>query len=282
MKIMTGTSQVFDSDLTLSHKIDDTYTMNSLHFHDVFEIYFARTDGLEYFVNNRIYTVQQNDLFVFNHLDLHKIGLPQGVRYDRYIITFNRSYIDNYSTKTTDLLKCFTDRDPNFNHKVHLSDEEAENYLKLFEKADEYKSHAVYGEDVHQKFCLAEILIFVNRLFYSNHGSPIIHSYAEYLKIEQVINYINDHLNEKLPLDRLAGEFYINKYHLCKTFKNATGFTINEYIIYRRIIKASELLRRNYTVTRVAELSGFQNDSHFITTFKKIVGVSPKQYTKRD
>ena len=282
MKMQTGLQPVLDTDFSLSHSVDDSYVMDSLHFHDVLEIYFAKTGGLKYFVNNRVYPVEQNDLFVFNHLDLHRIDVPQGVRYERYILTFSRKYIHGYSTDNTDLLKCFLEREPSFSHKLHLSEEEARAYLLLFERAKAHRDHAGYGEDVYQKLCLAEILIFVNRLYRSADGSSAMHSDAEYLKIKPVINYINDHLDEKIRLDTLAKEFYINKYHLCKIFKSATGFTINEYMIYRRIIRASELLRKGEAVTRVAELTGFQIDSHFITTFKKIVGVSPKQYAKRN
>ena len=45
-------------------------------------------------------------------------------------------------------------------------------------------------------------------------------------------------------------------------------------------IKAQELLRGGATVTEACEGSGFNNYSHFIRTFSKVTGLSPKQYVK--
>ena len=45
--------------------------------------------------------------------------------------------------------------------------------------------------------------------------------------------------------------------------------------------KARELLRQNISVQQVGEIVGFSNNSHFIRTFKSMVGVSPGQYSHR-
>jgi len=103
----------------------------------------------------------------------------------------------------------------------------------------------------------------------------------DYKRIKPVIQYIHGNLESNLSLDELAGIFYLSKYHLGYLFKKATGFTINEYIISRRISKARELLKNNLPVSQVCEMVGFRNLSHFIRTFKKMVGMSPKKYAKR-
>jgi len=95
------------------------------------------------------------------------------------------------------------------------------------------------------------------------------------------LQFIQLHLAENLSLDRLSEEFYLNKYHLGQLFKRATGFTINEYVIHRRILRARELLKRKLPVQQVGEAVGFRNNSHFIRTFKKLLGVPPKQYQLR-
>jgi YesN/AraC family two-component response regulator len=63
-------------------------------------------------------------------------------------------------------------------------------------------------------------------------------------------------------------------------FKKATGFSVNEYIINCRIIKARELLKENLPVSKTGEMVGYCNVSHFIRTFSKLTGLSPKQYAK--
>lgn len=282
MSRITGFRTVLDTDFSVFHDIDNSYTMDVLHFHDVFEIYFARMGGLKYFVDNRIYLVEKNDIFIFNHLDLHRIDIPAGTRYERCVITFNRNYIKDLCTETTNLLGCFLNREPDFNHRVHLSDKQAAEYTELFEKAGRHIQSCQYGADIYKKITLAEILIFVNSLYHQNTNAIPAHNDEAYKKIKPVIDYINENISDKLSLDHMANQFYINKSYLCKLFRKTTGFTINYYIQYRRIIKATELLRKNLSVTQTAEMTGFKNDCHFITTFKKIVGISPKQYAKRN
>ncbi|MDW7656387.1 MAG: AraC family transcriptional regulator [Bacillota bacterium] len=281
MKTTDDFKRVFDTDCSFSHPVDDSYTMNAFHFHNVFEIYFAHTGGLTYFVENRIYPVEKNDLFVFSHLDLHRIGIAPQTRYERSIVVFNPEYVSSLCTDTTDLLACFLDRKPNFSHRLHLSDEQAEMYQVLFQKARHHGNHKRYGEDVRQKMALIDILLFINPLYQGNPEWVSSQADAGYNKVRPIISYINENIGHKLSLDELSERFYIDKYYLCKLFKETTGFTIHEYGMYRRIIRATELLRKNHQVAQVAEMTGFQNDGHFITTFKKHVGITPKQYALR-
>jgi AraC-like DNA-binding protein len=281
MKLSNDFKQVFDIDFSVSHPIDVSYKMDSLHFHNVFEIYLAQTGGLKYFVDNIIYPVEKNDLFVFNHLDLHRISIPADTQYDRYIVLFSQDYIKDTSTDITDLMMCFLKRSPQFCHRIHLSDEQAQYLISLFRKAEKTIQPFQFGDDVYKKIILAEILIYVNNLYRNNNlPFPLIFE-TEYNRIKLILSFIDRNLEQKLSLDWLSQHFYISKYHLCKIFKNATGFTIKEYIIYRRILKATELLRKGFLVSQVSEMAGFQNDCHFITTFKKYAGTSPKQYAKR-
>ena len=87
-------------------------------------------------------------------------------------------------------------------------------------------------------------------------------------------------MQKDLNLDYLSSEFAVSKYHLERLFKESTGVSIRKYIITRRIMMARRLLEKNNCVTEVCDQVGFNNLSHFIRTFKKIVGVPPKQYSK--
>lgn len=280
MKNQNHSMSIMSTDFSASHQIDDSYTMNALHFHNVFEIYFAQTGGLHFFVDNRIYPVEKNDLFVFNHTDLHRIGIAPGTHYERYLIVFNPDYITDMCTANTDLLECYLKRPPQFSHRVHLSNEQADQFMSLHNKAASLANSRQYGEDILRKLTLVEILIFVNCLYKNNHCYTAERTDAGYSKIKPILTYIHENMHTKLTLDLLAHQFYINKYYLCKLFKEVTGFTFNEYITYHRIIRASELLRKNLSVSSVSEMAGFQNYCHFITTFRKIAGISPKQFAK--
>ena len=95
-----------------------------------------------------------------------------------------------------------------------------------------------------------------------------------------ILDFIRDNLAEPLSLDQIAGQFFISKHYLCRIFKSATGFSVMEYIIYSRVLRARQLLQEGVSVQQAGELSGFSDNSHFIRTFGHLTGVTPGRYAK--
>lgn len=104
-------------------------------------------------------------------------------------------------------------------------------------------------------------------------------AFPDYLK--RIIRYVEEHFREALTLDALAAMENMNKYHLCREFKNYTGITLNEFIISTRLSYAKELLKYSTTpVGEIAYLSGINNVSHFINLFKARENRTPLAYRK--
>ena len=66
----------------------------------------------------------------------------------------------------------------------------------------------------------------------------------------------------------------------CRVFKSATGFSVMEYIIYSRVLRARQLLKEGISVQQAGEMSGFSDNSHFIRTFGHLTGTSPGRYAR--
>lgn len=72
---------------------------------------------------------------------------------------------------------------------------------------------------------------------------------------------------------------YLNHIYLGQLFKKETGLSLNDYINKVRINKAKKLLKETGAmVYEIADQVGFSDSQYFSTVFKKIVGVSPKEY----
>ena len=66
----------------------------------------------------------------------------------------------------------------------------------------------------------------------------------------------------------------MNKYYLSHYFKKETGFTLSQYITNQKIMAAKKMLKSGMTVTDVAMRLSYSGDSHFISVFKKMTGIT--------
>lgn len=315
--------EFINTDFTTEYKVDTEWSTADFHSHDVFEVYYSMSDGIKFFIGDKVYPVEKGDIFIFNHLDLHKCMVPANTTYKRYIMIFRPEFIQDLSTPSTDLLDCFLNRGSDFCHRIHPAEQQSQAILQLLRKAEScsgsltagntesrrgslaagsaesrsnslaadsagicgslpgggYSSADIFGKDIYRKIILAEILLHINLLYRSSAALPCRHE-ANYIKVKPILQYIRHNLQSDLSLAHLTSTFYMSKSYMGSIFKKATGFSVNEYIINCRIIKAKELLRKGMQVSKVAEMVGFRTDTHFIRTFSHMVGIPPKQYAK--
>ncbi len=98
-------------------------------------------------------------------------------------------------------------------------------------------------------------------------------------RLGRAIDYIEAHLEAEISLSELALAAGLSKFHFSRLFKAAIGLTPHKYLLKRRIERAARVLRQGEAeIARVAHNFGFADQSHFTRTFKKIKGVTPKQF----
>lgn len=102
------------------------------------------------------------------------------------------------------------------------------------------------------------------------------------LELLEVKNYLDEHYAERIMLDDIADRYHINKYYLTKIFKEAYGSTISSYLIIIRITKAKQLLRfTDMTVDEIGAAVGMGDANYFSRMFRKVEGISPREYRKQ-
>ena len=96
-----------------------------------------------------------------------------------------------------------------------------------------------------------------------------------------VLNYIDDHFAEDFSVTTLAELAEISPQHLCRIFKETLHMRPMEYITYRRLGEAKNLLRHSeYSVAEIASKCGYPDPSYFSTVFRRYETVSPAEYRK--
>ncbi len=95
-------------------------------------------------------------------------------------------------------------------------------------------------------------------------------------------DYILAHLGENLSLDNISAFLKVSKFHLNRTFSNATGKTLHQYLLLMRIKRAQEFLNEGrMPLADIAVAVGFQDVNYFSRVFKKYCGYSPSAHFRK-
>jgi len=99
------------------------------------------------------------------------------------------------------------------------------------------------------------------------------------VRLNRVIEYINDQLDRPTTLAALAEVAGTGIDQFLRRFKQHTGNTPHQYVLRRRIERAKTLLRdRRFSLSEIAAQVGFSDHSHFSKMFRRVVGVTPRAY----
>jgi len=153
---------------------------------------------------------------------------------------------------------------PDYTASEFLYLDECNNKLDYCETVDEYKDR------------LEELLAEIKDKLEDIKG-------RKYRKeVNQVINYIKEHYNQKITLGMIAKKINMNSSYLCRMFKNETGKNLVCFINDVRMEKARELLNDpGVMVKEVAVAVGMDDQFYFNKMFKKYYGLSPTEYKKK-
>jgi AraC family transcriptional regulator len=101
-------------------------------------------------------------------------------------------------------------------------------------------------------------------------------------RLRAVVEYIEEHLHASASLEQMAAVARLSPYHFARQFKAATGLPPHQYLIRRRVERAQQLLQpdREISLAEVAARAGFSDQSQFSHHFKRVVGVTPRQFRK--
>ena len=254
-----------------------------IHTHDTCEILLCLSGGESFLIGDKVYEVNDGDLFIINHYEAHKIKYNNSLKIARFVMEVSPEFLHQASTVDTNLSRCFYARTGEFSHKIPLTPEQVKYMQSLF---CEIKGNSGYALDVLNYSVVLRILVFVHDKFFEQNQAehPAEKDLLNNETLKKVIEYINlNYQNDdsSLSLDALSKYTYVSANQLSRIFKKNTGTTIPKYILSKRISEAKKLLTRGFSVTDTATAAGFRDYSNFIRVFKKNVGVSPGKYAEK-
>lgn len=106
----------------------------------------------------------------------------------------------------------------------------------------------------------------------SGHAAPVR---ADRGRVHEVLAYLNANLTAPITLEELAERFYFSRNGLARAFKRATGTTVADYLLYKRMALARVLLRAGHPAGVVARECGFTEYSTFYRSYCRVYGQNP-------
>ncbi|MDI7817332.1 MULTISPECIES: helix-turn-helix transcriptional regulator [unclassified Clostridioides] len=101
------------------------------------------------------------------------------------------------------------------------------------------------------------------------------------INVITAIDYIEEHLSDKLDLDIVANAVHYSKYHLHRIFTSSVGLTMHDYIKRRKLTEAAKLLVfSKKPIIEIALIAGYESQQAFTSIFKAMYKKSPNKYRK--
>lgn len=104
--------------------------------------------------------------------------------------------------------------------------------------------------------------------------------------VNQVIKELDRDCAQRISLPQLAETYHISETYLSHVFKKQTGKSLMNYIAQIRIEKASQLIAMSQSGSSgkfyvIAQQVGYDDYSYFVRVFKKVTGMSPREFHKQ-
>lgn len=266
-------------------KINDgsSLIMNKSHYHKSYELYYQVNGEKYYFIKDKTYKIQSNDIVLINSYDLHRTSMVDSNCSERILVRINQDFIkdliisyediDLFASFKTDLPILRLTRVNHFEIRNHL-EKMYDLYLKLKNQNTEIML-------LHMKLLTVELLILLNNSSSSNLFSIYDHPTSSHKQISQAVSYINSNYSSELTLSSVAEYLHLSKFHFSRLFKLVTGSTFIDYLNIIRLKGSLNLLiETDLSIARISTDIGYSDSSYYCRIFKKYYDCSPAKYRK--
>lgn len=96
--------------------------------------------------------------------------------------------------------------------------------------------------------------------------------------VGQIKDYLQANYTANVSLKQLSQITHLSPFHLTRVFCREVGLPPHAYLTQLRVVQAKKLLSQNWEISQVAVETGFTHQSHLNRHFKRIMGVTPRQY----
>ena len=269
----------FQSDAMVAIKKICDYRNEEIHDHDFVEILYVLEGAGRHCVDGEEFTVKAGDLLFINYGSTHAFFV------DDKLVAYNLMIRVDYFTKNMIkddnlfymlALTSFEKIQHELNNRsplVSFDYSERGDLANLFDNIELELSKNELGKLLVLDSYINIILCKVFRKIF------VKDSDKDLLIPQDILDYINEHFNEKISLGDLSQRCFYNPAYFSRLFKKAFNMSFTDYIMDIRLKHCCELLKNSdYTIDRIIEECGFSDRNTFYERFKNKYGCTPSEY----
>lgn len=247
------------------------------HYHDAYEIYLQLAGKRYFFFDNICYILERGDMLILKPFDIHYAESRESEYYERYVLNFQSDVLNSVLSKE----EAYILLEEKLNQcVVHLSEEQTGELFEYYSRADEYTKQTGFLSGKLQSSAVLQLV--VKALSYTDNNFALKGEKVS-SQIIDALRYMNKHYKEIISLDDISEAAHMSKYYLCRKFRDVTGATVLEYLDNVRLTRVHNLLvNETMTLDEIAEETGFSSAVNLSRVFKKVYGVSPREFRKNN
>ncbi|MBQ6811563.1 MAG: helix-turn-helix transcriptional regulator [Agathobacter sp.] len=243
------------------------------HSHLYYEIIYCTQGNIEYLLGVQRYQIQSGDIIIAPPGIIHCPILPKHLStpYKRYVLCISSSFAETLRNANSEIL--------DFREAIVLRTMGTRwEYLKdFFSHAIEESEERLPGWEICLGGNTAQLVALIGRAL---HEINTVKNTPKHTLLENILDYMQNNLSQKLSIDETAKHFHISSSTLTHLFHRELGISFYRCLTQRRLVEAKNLIAKEYSMEDVAILVGFQEYSAFYRAFKSEYGISPMQYKK--
>ena len=233
------------------------------HWHEHIEMMLLCEGECDFHIGGQSYTALPGDLMIANSAEIHSFTVKERIRF--YSLLLFPSFFDDIDVSGLRLMSIVREDE----YVASCFDEMYREYTEGQKMSDMMLKSSAY-----------RLLAYLGRK-YSVVESSLSFDSRKLKRLYSLLEYISNNYSEKITTKDLANYCFISEEHLCRFFKKTVGKTVSEYINQYRVEKAAVLLSNtDDTVGSVGASVGYEDINYFSRVFKRIKGVTPKEYRK--
>ena len=231
------------------------------HFHNCIEILYVISGKMKATVGDRTLEAEPDDIIFVHNYYVH--SYEPDPKYTKYFMVIPT----NYSGDVGKILKKST-------LPVKLDDKDFNRTLL------EFIDILYYGNEQMPSLTKKGYINIIMGHLFNHYPSLPIENQGSIDFILDVLKYINENYSSPLTLESISSNFGYNKYYFSRLFNHYVGENISNYINIVRVQRFTELAKdqKNPAVATLARECGFDSLNTFYRSFKKIYGMTPKNF----